>query len=59
MWSYPACVGLAVRREDCFSRGAIAIRRRPSAVWVVAVFISGRREPGNRAAIEPATIDSV
>src|SRR5258708_1513149 len=31
--------GLAMRREDRFSRGGIAIRQRPSAVWVVAIFI--------------------
>jgi hypothetical protein len=30
---------LAMRREDCLSAGGIAIRRRPSAVWVVAVFV--------------------
>ena len=30
--------GLAMRREDRFSRGGIAIRQRPSTVWVVASF---------------------
>jgi hypothetical protein len=28
-----------MRREDRFACGGIAIRQRPSAVWVVAVFI--------------------
>jgi hypothetical protein len=28
-----------VRLEDRFSRDRIAIRHRPSAVWVVAVFV--------------------
>jgi hypothetical protein len=28
-----------VRLEDCFSPGGIAIRRRPSAVGVVVVFV--------------------
>jgi hypothetical protein len=28
-----------MRREERFSRSEIAIRQRPSAVWVVAIFI--------------------
>jgi hypothetical protein len=31
--------GLAMRRKYRLSRGGIAIRRCPSAVWVVAIFV--------------------
>jgi hypothetical protein len=39
-----------VRLEDRFSPSGIAIRRRPSAVWVVAVFV-----PATRAWITPSS----
>jgi hypothetical protein len=31
--------GIAIRRQDRLSRGGITIRRRPSAVWVVRIFV--------------------